>query len=90
MPYLIVCKDKQDSLLLRKKNREKHLKYLERFKSKLIMAGPILSNSGNPEGTVIVLNYDNRENIDKFINEDPYNLVSLFEKVSIHKFKKVF
>ena len=81
MPYLIICKDKKDSLLLRKKNREEHLKYLKKFKSKLIMAGPILSNSGNPEGTVIVLDYGDRENIDKFVNEDPYNLVNLLSSL---------
>ena len=33
MAYLIICKDKENNLNLRLNNREKHLKYLESFKS---------------------------------------------------------
>ena len=90
MAYLIICKDKKNNLSLRLNNREKHLKYLESFKSKLLMAGPIVSKTGDPCGSVIALNFDNKNTIDKFIENDPYNIVGLFDEVIVHKFKKVF
>ena len=90
MAYLIICKDKKNNLNLRLINREKHLKYLESFKSKLLMAGPMVSKTGDPCGSVIALNFDDKSAIDKFIKNDPYSIVGLFDKVVIHKFKKVF
>ncbi len=90
MAYLIISKDKKNKLNLRLNAREKHLKYLESFKSKLIMAGPIVSKTGDPCGSVIALNFDDRNAIDKFIKNDPYNIVGLFDEVVVHKFKKVF
>ena len=90
MAYLIICKDKKNNLSLRLNNREKHLKYLESIKSKLLMAGPIVSKTGDPCGSVIALNFDNKNTIDKFIENDPYNIVGLFDEVIVHKFKKVF
>ena len=90
MAYLIICRDKRDSLNIRLNNRKKHLKYLESFKSKLLMAGPIVSKTGDPCGSVIALNFDNKNTIDKFIENDPYNIVGLFDEVIVHKFKKVF
>ena len=90
MAYLIICKDKENNLNLRLNNREKHLKYLERFKSKLLMAGPIVTKTGDPCGSVIALNFDYKSEIDRFIKNDPYNIAGLFDEVVVHKFKKVF
>ena len=90
MAYLIICKDKENNLNLRLNNREKHLKYLESFKSKLLMAGPIFSNTGDPCGSVIALDFDDKSSINKFIKKDPYNIAGLFDEVVVHKFKKVF
>ena len=90
MAYLIICKDKKNNLNLRLINREKHLKYLESFKSKLLMAGPMVSKTGDPCGSVIALNFDDKSAIDKFIKNDPYNIAGLFDEVVVHKFKKVF
>ena len=90
MAYLIICKDKKNNLDLRLNNREKHLRYLESFKSKLLMAGPIVSKTGDPCGSIIALNFDDKSSIDKFIKNDPYNIADLFDEVLVHKFKKVF
>ena len=81
MAYLIISKDKKNKLNLRLNAREKHLKYLESFKSKLLMAGPIVSKTGDPCGSVIALNFDDRNAIDKFIKNDPYNIVGLLMKL---------
>ena len=90
MAYLITCIDKKESIDLRLSTREEHIKYLKKIKKKLLLAGPILDKSGNPVGTVLVLDFDNIERVNLFLKNDPYSKVDLFETVNIEIFKRVF
>ena len=89
MAYLITCYDKKNSLNLRLSTRDEHIKYLKQIKNKLILAGPILDEHNKPKGTVLILDYKNKSKVEIFLENDPYNKVSLFEKVEIIEFKKV-
>lgn len=89
MTYLVTCYDKKDSLNLRLSTREKHLKYLNKFKKQIMLAGPILDEDKNPIGTVLILYYDKLEQVNDFLKNDPYTQVKLFKKISILEFKKV-
>ena len=89
MTYLVTCHDKKDSLNLRLSTREKHLKYLNKFKKKIMLAGPILDENKNPIGTVLILYFDDLEQVNDFLKNDPYTQVQLFKKISILEFKKV-
>ncbi len=88
--FLIVCKDKKNSLKKRLNNRDNHLNYLKTLKDKLIMAGPLLNKNGKPKGSVLVIKFDNKTNLKDFLKKDPYKKVNLFESVSIEEFKRVF
>ena len=90
MPYTIICHDKSNQLDVRKKSRDDHLKYLETFKKKIILAGPLLNKKGLPTGSVIILDLDSETDVKKFIKNDPYKLAGLFKKTEVLKFKKVF
>ena len=89
MTYLVTCHDKKDSLNLRLSTREKHLKYLNKFKKQIMLAGPILDEDKNPIGTILILYYDKLEQVNDFLKNDPYTQVKLFKKISILEFKKV-
>ena len=89
MAYLITCTDKANSLDLRLSTREEHIKYLKKIKKKLILAGPILDKNDNAVGTVLIVDFDNLNALKKFLNDDPYSKVNLFEDVEIVRFKKV-
>ena len=89
MAYLITCIDKKESIDLRLSTREEHIKYLKKIKKKLLLAGPILDKSGNPVGTVLVLDFDNIERVNLFLKNDPYSKVKLFKSIKILEFKKV-
>ena len=89
MTYLVTCHDKKDSLNLRLSTREKHLKYLNKFKKQIMLAGPILDENKNPIGTVLILYFDDLEQVNDFLKNDPYTQVKLFKKISILEFKKV-
>ena len=89
MAYLITCTDKENSIDLRLSTREKHIKYLKKIKKKLILAGPISDKNNNPVGTVLIVDFDNLNAVKKFLNEDPYSKVNLFNDIKIVRFKKV-
>ena len=89
MTYLITCTDKENSIDLRLSTREEHIKYLKKIKKKLILAGPILDKNNNPVGTVLIVDFDNLNAVKKFLNEDPYSKVNLFNDIKIVRFKKV-
>ena len=89
MAYLITCKDKENSIELRLSTREEHIKYLKTIKKKLILAGPILDKNDNPVGTVLIVDFDELAAVKKFLYDDPYSKVNLFQEVEITRFKKV-
>lgn len=90
MPYTIMCFDKENKLNVRKINRDEHLKYLKSFRKKILLAGPILDKNNLPSGSIIILELDTRQEIEKFIKGDPYYKAGLFRETKILNFKKVF
>ncbi len=90
MPHAIVCTDKPDALEIRLANRAAHIAHLEAHAGRLILAGPTLDSDGNMNGSIIVLDTDDRAEVDAFCAADPYARAGLFETVTISPFKKVF
>ena len=88
--YIITCLDKKNSLKKRLANRELHLEYLQSFKKKLIVAGPILNKTNKPKGSVLILKFRNKLELNNFLKNDPYSKVGLFEIINIEIFKRVF
>ena len=88
--YIITCLDKKNSLKKRLANRDLHLKYLKSLKNKLILAGPILNKNNKPKGSVLILKFQNKFEINNFLKNDPYSKVDLFETVNVEIFKRVF
>jgi hypothetical protein len=88
--YLITCLDKKNSLKKRLANRDLHLKYLKSLKNKLILAGPILNKNNKPKGSVLILKFQNKFELNNFLKNDPYSKVDLFETVNVEIFKRVF
>ena len=90
MSYFVTCIDKLNSLEKRIRTRDEHIVYLKKFKKNIITAGPLLDKTGNPYGSLLVLNFKNIEEVNLFLNNDPYAKKKLFQKVTVKKFKKVF
>ena len=88
--FLIICKDKKNSLNKRLTNRGLHLNYLKTLKDKLILAGPILNKNGNPKGSILIIKFENKKKLKEFLKNDPYAKANLFDNIVIEEFKRVF
>lgn len=91
MPFVIHAKDKPGSAATRAERRPAHLDHLARHAAKLLAAGPLLADDGSSViGSLIVLDMDDRAEVDAFIADDPYTQAGLFESVAVHGWRKVF
>ncbi len=68
--------------------REEHLRRLEDLcrKGKLILAGPFSDKSGS----LIVVEAESREEVEAFMEKDPYVVHGVFTRYEIRPFVKVF
>ena len=89
MFFVIDCKDKPNHLTVRLENREAHLNYLKDFEQQLIMAGPFLDADDQMIGSMLIMAFNNRAEVESFCAADPYTLAGLFDQVLIRPWRKV-
>ena len=53
-------------------------------------AGPTLGDDNAPNGSVLVMEFDDRSQAQAFADNDPYAKAGVFESVSIKPWKKVY
>lgn len=89
MPYVIITKDKPDSLALRLSTRDVHLAYLDSHVAKLLAAGGLLNDDGTGgDGGLIIYDTEDRAVAKAFIDNDPFTKAGLFESVTIRRWRK--
>lgn len=90
MLYALICIDKPDSGALRADTRQKHLDYLESFRDKIAIAGPVMSSDGaTPKGSLLILEFKDAKEVQDFVRGDPYGQAGVFASVTAAPFKKV-
>ncbi|MFL2678903.1 MAG: YciI family protein [Alphaproteobacteria bacterium] len=87
--YIVICKDKKNSLKKRLENRKMHLDHLKKINKQVLLAGPMMNKNQSPKGSVLILNFENKEKLKKFLKADPYVKAGLFEEITIENFKRV-
>lgn len=88
--FVITCTDKPGQPELRQANRPDHLDYLKGFTDQILAAGPTLDEDGNPNGSVLIMEFDDLTAARAFADGDPYAKAGVFESTTIKAWKKVF
>lgn len=88
MKFVIIGKDGVDSARLRPIHRSAHLERLQAWahQGKVILAGPLTDQFGS----LIVVEAESLEEVQAFVNDDPYMRHGIFQEVTIHPFLQVF
>jgi hypothetical protein len=90
MPYFAIhCIDKADSFDLRAETRPEHLAYIGSFADHILVAGPLLRPDGRAMGSLLIMDFEDRDAAIAFSAGDPYQKVGLFESRSITNWHKV-
>ena len=85
MLFAFICNDKPDHLAVRTATRPDHLAYLKHLNSKgaLKFAGPFVDADGKPNGTLFVIEAEDRKAAEAIAASDPYAKAGLFAHVDI-------
>ena len=84
--YAIICKDKPGALETRLAVRPTHLDYLHASKG-VKQAGALLDDDGNPIGSIIVVEADDKATAQAQADGDPFTAAGVFESVEVHPWR---
>ncbi len=89
MPYLIYAIDHSGMDQQREAIRQAHREYLKSHGNKILASGALLSDDGKTViGGISLLDTNDREEAEKFANDDPYAKAGIRAKTLIHKWRK--
>jgi uncharacterized protein YciI len=86
--FAITCRDKPGALETRLATRPTHLDYLKAAEH-LKLAGPLLGDDGNPIGSILIVEAENKAAAKAWADNDPYTLAGIFERVEIDAWRVV-
>lgn len=89
MFYVLRCLDKPDSLDLRLQSRPDHLAHIDRHLDHVLSAGALLGADDKPIGSLLIVDFDDRAAVDRFLADDPYGKAGLFAEVEVTPWRKV-
>lgn len=90
MLWVLIAEDRSDRGHLRVENRYAHLAWLAESVDVVVRAGPFVSDDGSAmTGSMLVLDFPDRESVETWAAGDPYRSAGLFESVSIKAWKEV-
>ena len=78
MLYAIIAYDKPDGLALRNSTRPAHLDYLTQVNSAIVLAGRMLDDNGDANGSLLVVKADDLAAATAIADGDPFAQAGLF------------
>ncbi len=87
MLFAVICKDKDGALDVRMASRPDHLAFLEGLGNQLKAAGPLTDDNGSPIGSLVIIDAENRREVEAIAEKDPYAEAGLFDSVEITAWK---
>jgi uncharacterized protein YciI len=88
MKFVIIGYDSPQGEAKRKIHRAAHLANLDPLdrQGRVVLAGPLTDKTGS----LLVLEFETREEVEDFARHDPYTVHGVFERVEIHPFLQIF
>ena len=83
MQFIIRAYDGADMLERRMAVRPRHLENMNRIKGKVVCAGGLLDDAGKMKGSVLIMDFDNRAQLDEYLNTEPYITEHIWEKIEV-------
>ena len=90
MQFVITAYDGKGMLEKRMEVRPRHLEGMERLKKHLVCAGGLLDEAGNLKGSVLVMEFQNREEVDEYLAGEIYVQEHVWEKITVERMNVVY
>lgn len=89
MQFIIRAYDGEGMLDKRMKVRPRHLEGIEKVREHVICAGGLLDEEGKMKGSVLIMEYENRELLDNYLAHEPYVQEKVWEKIEVERMNVV-
>lgn len=89
MQFIVKAYDGKGMLNKRMEVRPRHLEGIERIKEHDICAGGLLDDEGKMKGSVLIMEYDSREQLDEYLANEPYVQENVWQKIEVERMNVV-
>ena len=90
MQFVITAYDGEGMLAKRMEVRPLHLEGMERLKDHLVCAGGLLDDAGNLKGSVLVMEFQSREELDEYLANEIYVKEHVWERITVERMNVVY
>ena len=89
MQYIIRAYDGENMLEKRMEVRPRHLENIAKVDGKVICAGGLLDDEGKMKGSVLIMDFQSREELDNYLANEPYVKEHVWEKIEVERLNVV-
>ena len=83
MQFVVTAYDGKNVLEKRMEVRPRHLENMSRIPGKVICAGGLLDEEGKMKGSVMILDFASRDQLDAYLESEPYIQEHVWEKITV-------
>ena len=81
--FVIRAYDGKRMLEKRMEVRPRHLEGMERIRQHVVCAGGLLDDEGKMKGSMLVMEFESRQELDEYLANEPYVLEHVWEKIEV-------
>jgi len=89
MQFVITAYDGEGMLPKRMEVRPRHLEGMERLRKHVVCAGGLLDEEGKMKGSVLVMEFENRAELDAYLAQEPYVTEHVWERITVERMNVV-
>lgn len=89
MQFVIRAYNGEGMLNKRMEVRPRHLEGIDKIRDHVICAGGLLDDEGKMKGSVLIMEYENREQLDEYLANEPYVQEHVWEKIEVERMNVV-
>jgi len=89
MQFVVKAYDGEGMLDKRMEVRPRHLEGMNKLKEHVVCAGGLLDDEGKMKGSMLVMEFEDRKELDKYIAQEPYVVEHVWEKIEIERINVV-
>ena len=87
--YVIKAYDGEGKLDKRMEVRPRHFEGMEKMKEHILCAGGMLDDDGKMIGSLLVMEFENREQLDEYLAHEPYVVEHVWERIEVERMNVV-
>ena len=87
--FVVRAYDGKGMLEIRLEVRPRHLEGMERIRQHVVCAGGLLDDEGKMKGSMLVMEFVNRQELDEYLANEPYVQEHVWEKIEVERMNVV-